>query len=57
MTTTLLPGVLRTAAKNVGHGNADVAIFETATVTLPRDAGPAAILPVDRRPPTRSSRR
>ena len=50
MTTTLLPGVLRTAAKNVGHGNTDVAIFETATVTLPRDAGPAAILPVDRRP-------
>lgn len=50
MTTTLLPGVLRAAAKNVGHGTADVAIFETATVTLPSDAGPAAILPVDRRP-------
>jgi phenylalanyl-tRNA synthetase beta chain len=50
MTTTLLPGVLRAAARNVGHGNPDVAIFETATVTLPRDAGPAAILPVDRRP-------
>ena len=50
MTTTLLPGVLRTAGKNVGHGNVDVAIFETATVTLPRHAGPAAILPVDRRP-------
>ena len=50
MTTTLLPGVLRTAAKNVGHGNTDVAVFETGTVTLPRHAGPAAILPVDRRP-------
>ncbi|SED17559.1 phenylalanyl-tRNA synthetase beta subunit [Nocardioides exalbidus] len=50
MTTTLLPGLLRTAGKNVGHGNADVAIFETATVTLPRDSGAAAILPVDRRP-------
>jgi phenylalanyl-tRNA synthetase beta chain len=50
MTTTLLPGVLRAAGKNVGHGNADVAIFETGTVTLPRHAGPAAILPVDRRP-------
>ena len=50
MTTTLLPGVLRTAGKNVGHGNVDVAIFETATVTVPRHAGPAAILPVDRRP-------
>jgi phenylalanyl-tRNA synthetase beta chain len=50
MTTTLLPGVLRTAGKNVGHGNTDVAIFETGTVTLPRHSGPAAILPVDRRP-------
>ena len=50
MTTTLLPGVLRAAGKNVGHGSADVAIFETGTVTLPRHAGPAAILPVDRRP-------
>ncbi len=50
MTTTLLPGILRAAGKNVGHGNTDVAIFETATVTLPRDSGPAAILPVDRRP-------
>ncbi|WP_210502289.1 phenylalanine--tRNA ligase subunit beta [Nocardioides xinjiangensis] len=50
LTSTLLPGLLRTAGKNVGHGNDDVAIFETATVTLPRHAGPAAILPVDRRP-------
>lgn len=50
MTTTLLPGVLHAAGKNVGHGNADVAVFETGTVTLPRHAGPAAILPVDRRP-------
>lgn len=50
MTTTLLPGVLRAAGKNVGHGNADVAVFETGTVTLPRHSGPAAILPVDRRP-------
>lgn len=50
MTTTLLPGVLRAAGKNVGHGNTDVAIFETGTVTLPRHSGPAAILPVDRRP-------
>jgi phenylalanyl-tRNA synthetase beta chain len=50
MTTTLLPGLLRAAGKNVGHGTTDVAIFETGTVTLPRHAGPAAILPVDRRP-------
>ncbi len=53
MTSTLLPGVLRAAGKNVGHGTTDLAIFETATVTLPRGAGPAAILPVDR-PPTRA---
>ena len=50
MTTTLLPGMLRAAGRNVAHGTADVAIFETATVTLPRHGGPAAILPVDRRP-------
>ena len=50
MTTTLLPGLLRTAGRNVGHGLGDVAIFETATVTLPRGSSPAAILPVDRRP-------
>ena len=50
MTSTLLPGILRAAGKNVGHGNADLAIFETGTVTLPRHSGPAAILPVDRRP-------
>lgn len=50
MATTLLPGVLRAAARNVGHGTTDVAVFETGTVTLPRHAGPAPILPVDRRP-------
>ncbi|MBC9735147.1 phenylalanine--tRNA ligase subunit beta [Nocardioides marmotae] len=50
MTTTLLPALLRTAARNVGHGNTSVAIFETASVTLPRATGPAPILPVDRRP-------
>ncbi|MCW2737751.1 phenylalanine--tRNA ligase subunit beta [Nocardioides sp.] len=50
MTTTLLPGVLRAAGKNVGHGITDLAIFETATVTFPRHSGPAPILPVDRRP-------
>ncbi|PVG83012.1 phenylalanine--tRNA ligase subunit beta [Nocardioides gansuensis] len=50
MTTTLLPGLLRTAAKNVGHGAESFGIFEHATVTLPRAVGPAPILPVDRRP-------
>lgn len=50
MTTTLLPGLLKAAGKNVGHGLADLAVFETATVTVPRATQGAAILPVDRRP-------
>jgi phenylalanyl-tRNA synthetase beta chain len=51
MTTTLLPALLRTAARNVGLGAGTVAIFETDTVTLPSaDPVPAPILPVDRRP-------
>ncbi|TIC80406.1 phenylalanine--tRNA ligase subunit beta [Nocardioides sp. GY 10113] len=50
MTTTLLPGLLKAAARNVGHGTTSVALFETATVTLPGGDGPAPILPVDRRP-------
>lgn len=50
MTTTLLPGMLKTLARNVGRGHHDVALFEAATVTLPEGSGPAPILPVDRRP-------
>ncbi len=50
MTTTLLPGLLRAAAKNVGHGASSFGLFENATVTLPQASGPAPILPVDRRP-------
>jgi phenylalanyl-tRNA synthetase beta chain len=50
MTTTLLPGLLRAAAKNVGHGASSFGLFEHATVTLPQASGPAPILPVDRRP-------
>ena len=50
MTTTLLPGILKTAARNAGRGQTDVALFETATVTLPHDGPGAPILPVDRRP-------
>ncbi|HET9500712.1 MAG TPA: phenylalanine--tRNA ligase subunit beta [Marmoricola sp.] len=50
MTTTLLPALLRTAARNVGLGTTSVTVFETATVTVPRATGPAPILPVDRRP-------
>ena len=49
--TTLVPGLLRTLARNTGRGTADVAIFEQAPVYLGRpDAGSAAILAVDRRP-------
>jgi phenylalanyl-tRNA synthetase beta chain len=50
MTTTLLPGLLKAAARNVGRGTSDLALFETATVTLPRATGPAPIFGVDHRP-------
>ncbi len=50
MTTTLLPTLLETGARNAGRGQPDVALFETATVTRPRGSQPAPILPVDRRP-------
>ena len=50
MTTTLLPGLLKAVARNAGRGNTDLALFEAATVTLPRAAGPAPIFGVDRRP-------
>ena len=49
--TTLVPGLLRALARNVGRGLGDVALFETAAVYLP-DAEPskAPILGVERRP-------
>jgi phenylalanyl-tRNA synthetase beta chain len=50
MTTTLLPGLLKAVARNAGRGNTDLALFEAASVTLPRAAGPAPIFGVDRRP-------
>jgi phenylalanyl-tRNA synthetase beta chain len=49
-TTTLLPGILRSAAKNLGRGLPGVALFETGTVALPVDRGPAPIYGVDLRP-------
>jgi phenylalanyl-tRNA synthetase beta chain len=49
-TTTLLPGILRTAARNLGRGAPGVALFETGTVALPVDGGPAPIYGVDMRP-------
>jgi phenylalanyl-tRNA synthetase beta chain len=50
MTTTLLPGLLKAVARNAGRGSTDLALFESATVTLPRAAGPAPIFGVDKRP-------
>jgi phenylalanyl-tRNA synthetase beta chain len=49
--TSLLPGLLATARRNVGRGAPDLAVFETGRVFLPaRGAPPAPRLAVDRRP-------
>ena len=50
--TTLLPGLLRVLARNVGRGFADLALYETGLVFRPRPGSPgiAPILPVDREP-------
>ncbi len=49
-TTTLLPGLVRAAARNLGRGAPGVALFETGTVAFPSGTGPAPIYGVDRRP-------
>ncbi len=49
-TTTLLPGLLKAAGRNLGRGAAGVALFETGTVAFPSERGPAPIYGVDRRP-------
>jgi phenylalanyl-tRNA synthetase beta chain len=49
-TTTLLPGLLRQAARNLGRGVDGVSLFETGTVAFPVDRGPAPIYGVDWRP-------
>jgi phenylalanyl-tRNA synthetase beta chain len=49
-TTTLLPGLLRAAARNIGRGAQGVSLFETGTVAFPVDRGPAPIYGVDWRP-------
>jgi phenylalanyl-tRNA synthetase beta chain len=57
--TTLLPGLFRVLAQNVGRGFGDIALFETGLVFLPRPGAPgvAPILATDRRTgPTRSRR-
>ena len=49
--TTLLPGLFKALARNVGRGLTDVALFEMGLVYRPRPgAGRAPLLPVDRRP-------
>jgi phenylalanyl-tRNA synthetase beta chain len=50
--TTLLPGLLRVLARNIGRGFPDIALFETGLVFRPRPGAPASapILAVDRGP-------
>ncbi|HWI43583.1 MAG TPA: phenylalanine--tRNA ligase subunit beta [Nocardioides sp.] len=49
-TTTLLPGLLDAAGRNIGRGAAGVALFEAGTVAFPSDSGPAPIYGVHTRP-------
>jgi phenylalanyl-tRNA synthetase beta chain len=49
-TTTLLPGVLEAGARNLGRGAMGVSLFETGTVAIPADRGPAPIYGVEWRP-------
>ncbi len=50
--TTLLPGLLRVLARNIGRGFPDIALFEAGLVFRPRPGAPATapILAVDRGP-------
>ncbi len=48
-TTTLVPGLLKAAARNLGRGAQGVALYEIGTVAFPTGTA-APILPVDRRP-------
>jgi phenylalanyl-tRNA synthetase beta chain len=50
--TTLLPGLLRVLARNIGRGFADVALYEIGAVFRPRPGSPgvAPVPPVDRAP-------
>jgi phenylalanyl-tRNA synthetase beta chain len=49
-TTTLLPGVLDAASRNLGRGASGVALFETGTVAFPANRGPAPVYGVEWRP-------
>jgi phenylalanyl-tRNA synthetase beta chain len=50
MTSTLLPGLIKAAARNLGRGATGVALFESTTVTLPTGGSAAPIFGVNRRP-------
>ena len=50
LTSTLLPGLLKAAARNVGYGASSFGLFEVAPVVEPRASEAAPILAVDRRP-------
>ncbi|MQY21135.1 phenylalanine--tRNA ligase subunit beta [Nocardia macrotermitis] len=51
LATTLLPGLLEVAARNISRGARDLAIYGIEQVVLPGPkTGPVAELPVDRRP-------
>ena len=49
--TSILPGLLGTALRNIGRGQRDLALFETGLVFLPREHAAAAPSPgIERRP-------
>ncbi len=49
--TTLLPGLLKTAARNIGRGQTDLALYQTALVFKPRpDSKPAPLPSAAKRP-------
>lgn len=51
LSTTLLPGLLEIAARNISRGQRDLAIYAIGQVTLPTEQTvPVGPLPVDRRP-------
>jgi phenylalanyl-tRNA synthetase beta chain len=49
-TTTLLPGILDAASRNLGRGATGVALFETGTVAFATNRGAAPVYGVDWRP-------
>ena len=50
MTSTLLPGLLKATARNIGRGASGVALFESTTVSFSGEGPAAPIFGVDRRP-------